>query len=335
MRTRKKRHLSSAGFLLCLALLIAAIFLCDAIYRAFFQHMEENIIGTGGFSLSSNSNSETDVTTPAGDGESGVSAETTTPNGTVLELSSTDLANGTLVNVDLSHPYVGSQNWTDFSAVSNENVRPRDTSLPIQAEITSALGDLFDAYAVDNGYVNLQINSTTDATLALYSNSLPDRSTGYGFDIGLITSTGEVVPYIQKHNEWMMQHAWEYGFIVRYPSDKTDITGIAYAPHHFRYVGKVHAAIMYQNNYCLEEYLQMLQSYPLTSSGFSYSDGTQSYSIYYIPADASGTTTVTLEENTIYEISGDNRSGFVLTITHNAASDTTTAITEETTIPPV
>lgn len=86
-----------------------------------------------------------------------------------------------------------------------------------------------------------QIYSTLDGTLdstSIYTNILPDRSTGYGFDIGLITSTGEVVPYITKCNEWMVANSWQYGFVLRYPSDKTDTTGTAYAPHHFRYVGK-------------------------------------------------------------------------------------------------
>lgn len=321
MRKRKKRHLSSAGFALALILLIAAIFICDAIYRTFFQSHSENIIGTGGFSVSSDSNSMSSDT--QGDLTSD-DTEETTPNGTVLQLTNTDMANGCLVNVDLSHPYAGDQNWTNFSSISNANVKPRDTSLSIQPEIVNPICELFDAYAAENGSVNLQINSTSDSTLALYSNSLPDRSSGYGFDIGLITSTGEVVPYIQKHNEWMISHSWEYGFILRYPSDKTDITGITYAPHHFRYVGKVHAAIMHQNNFCLEEYLNYLQSYTMTNGGLSYSDGTQSYLIYYVPADASGTTTVTLDEDAIYEVSGDNQNGFIITVTTNSSQTTPT-----------
>ena len=118
----------------------------------------------------------------------------------------------------------------------------------------------------------------------------------------------------------MVANSWQYGFVLRYPSDKTDTTGTAYAPHHFRYVGKIHAAIMHENNFTLEEYLNYLQNYPVESGGLSYSDGTQSYSIYYVPADASGTTKVTLPENTVYTISGDNRGGFVLTITKDRKS---------------
>ena len=324
MSNRKQRHLSPAGFLLALALLIVGIFAADYVYRLFFRSSTENIIGTGGFSTTSSSSG-----TASEDGENATdSTEETQPSGIVLQLTAADQASGPLVLADASHPYTGTSVWSDFSAVTDANVKTRSTSLQVQPEIIQPICELFDAYAAANGYANLQIYSTLDGTLdstSIYTNILPDRSTGYGFDIGLITSTGEVVPYITKCNEWMVANSWQYGFVLRYPSDKTDTTGTAYAPHHFRYVGKIHAAFMHENNFTLEEYLNYLQNYPVESGGLSYSDGTQSYSIYYVPADASGTTKVTLPENTVYTISGDNRGGFVLTITNGAASGDTGA----------
>ena len=56
--------------------------------------------------------------------------------------------------------------------------------------------------------------------------------------------------------QWLMEHSWEYGFILRYPNDKSDITGIIYEPWHSRYVGKDAAAEIYQQGLCLEEYLE-------------------------------------------------------------------------------
>ena len=52
-----------------------------------------------------------------------------------------------------------------------------------------------------------------------------------------------------------MKNSWKYGFVLRYPADKSDITGIIYEPWHYRYVGKEAAAEIYENNLCLEEYL--------------------------------------------------------------------------------
>lgn len=57
---------------------------------------------------------------------------------------------------------------------------------------------------------------------------------------------------------WLMQNSWRYGFILRYPSDKTDITGIQYEPWHYRFVGKEAARIIYENNWTLEEYLNQM-----------------------------------------------------------------------------
>lgn len=314
MGKRKRRHLSSAGFILALILLIAGIYGADAVYRLFFQTKTENIVGTGGFSLTGSTGDDAASDTP---GETDSTEETIPPDVTVLQLTTADQANGPLILVDQAHPYTGSQNWINFSEIIDENVKPRDTSLSIQTEMQQSLCNLFDAYAAANGYANLQIYSTLDSTLdasSIYTNVLPDRSCGYSFDIGLITSTGEVVPYIKKQNEWMVTNSWEYGFILRYPEDKTEVTGITYAPHHFRYVGEVHAAIMHENNFCLEEYLNYLQNYTMESGGLSYTDGSQSYIIYYVPADLSGNTTVQLPKDVSYSVSGDNRSGYILTI---------------------
>lgn len=55
--------------------------------------------------------------------------------------------------------------------------------------------------------------------------------------------------------QWLYKHCHEYGFIVRYPNGKTDITGIIYEPWHFRYVGIEAATYIMENNLTLEEYL--------------------------------------------------------------------------------
>ena len=151
---------------------------------------------------------------------------------------------------------------------------------------------------------NLQIHSTsvtnTDSD-SLYTNVLAERSSGYTFDIGLITSTGEVVAYLTKRNEWMVANCWYYGFILRYPDDKTSITGVDYMPHHFRYVGLPHSLIMYENNYCLEEYLDYLKSYPIAQP-LTYTTDDASYEIYYYAANSNGETEVKIPKNLLFII---------------------------------
>lgn len=56
---------------------------------------------------------------------------------------------------------------------------------------------------------------------------------------------------------WLEQHCAEYGFVIRYPYGKTNITGIEYEPWHLRYVGKEVAGYMMENGLCLEEFLAL------------------------------------------------------------------------------
>jgi D-alanyl-D-alanine carboxypeptidase len=55
--------------------------------------------------------------------------------------------------------------------------------------------------------------------------------------------------------KWLMEHCWEYGFILRYPVGSTEITGIVYEPWHYRYVGVEMAMELRELGITLEEYL--------------------------------------------------------------------------------
>lgn len=59
--------------------------------------------------------------------------------------------------------------------------------------------------------------------------------------------------------KWMYEHCAEFGFILRYPKDKQDITGITYEPWHYRYVGVEAAKYIMENGLCLEEYLEIIK----------------------------------------------------------------------------
>lgn len=56
--------------------------------------------------------------------------------------------------------------------------------------------------------------------------------------------------------KWLLENSWRYGFILRYPTDKTDVTGIVYEPWHYRYVSKEYAKEIYEKGVCLEQYLE-------------------------------------------------------------------------------
>lgn len=74
-----------------------------------------------------------------------------------------------------------------------------------------------------------------------------------GLAVDILTVSGEFEG--SSAEAWLLEHAEEYGFILRYPKDKEAVTGFAYEPWHFRYVGKEQAKLIDESGLCLEEYL--------------------------------------------------------------------------------
>lgn len=61
-----------------------------------------------------------------------------------------------------------------------------------------------------------------------------------------------------KVQKWLFENSWKYGFILRYPNNKSEITGIIYEPWHYRYVGIEAAKEIHNRDICLEEYLDII-----------------------------------------------------------------------------
>ncbi len=57
---------------------------------------------------------------------------------------------------------------------------------------------------------------------------------------------------------WLKENCWKFGFIIRFPEDKVDVTGYSFEPWHYRFVGRYHANAMRQRGMCLEEYVEYL-----------------------------------------------------------------------------
>jgi len=79
-----------------------------------------------------------------------------------------------------------------------------------------------------------------------------------GLALDIVSSSYQALTKKQEHTaeqKWLMEHCWEYGFILRYPNDKSEITGIGYEPWHYRYVGVEVAQDIRKSGLCFEEYL--------------------------------------------------------------------------------
>ncbi len=84
-----------------------------------------------------------------------------------------------------------------------------------------------------------------------------EHQTGLAMDVTSAEMAFSLEQSFKQTDEgtWLAENAHNYGFIIRYPEGKEDITGYSYEPWHIRYVGKKAAEEIYQRNTTLEEYL--------------------------------------------------------------------------------
>lgn len=170
--------------------------------------------------------------------------------------------------------------------VNNQNAMPDDFDIEtvevedgyyIDSRVCDALKDML-ADCREAGFSPRLISTfrTRETQQYLYDHTANKADTavpghsehecGLAADIVDAGSLGWGDPLIDKQEEmpaqkWLMEHCQDYGFILRYPKDKEDITEIIYEPWHYRYVGKEHAAVIQEKGICLEEYLENMQDY--------------------------------------------------------------------------
>jgi len=109
-----------------------------------------------------------------------------------------------------------------------------------------------------------------------------------------------------KPMQWLTENAWQHGLVLRYPQGMEHVTGVAYEPWHFRYVGRVHAWYMHRHGMVLEQYLAHLEEQGMLNILL---DGVEYHVIYthivdgnlYVPSGMS------------FNVSASNRGGYVIT----------------------
>ncbi len=110
----------------------------------------------------------------------------------------------------------------------------------------------------DQGYSDLEAQKVGGTIVKRPGFS--EHNCGLAMDVGgsgdytLEQSFGNTPAYT-----WLMEHCADYGFILRFPQGKEDITGVIYEPWHYRYVGVEAARYIMDNDLCLEEYLAQVQ----------------------------------------------------------------------------
>ena len=194
--------------------------------------------------------------------------------------------------------------------------RPVSNDYKLESEALQALNSMVYKYYELDETANFAISSayrTLEDQEALSSSVQPgysDHHTGYCV----------AIQYGDRSNleadHWFYQNCYKYGFIVRYPEGKEGITGVSDYKHCFRYVGVAHATYIYQHGLCLEEYVQLLKNNYASSAtrlAITAADGT-AYEVYYTAASGEELTTLDVPSNYSYTVSGDNHSGFIVTV---------------------
>ncbi len=109
------------------------------------------------------------------------------------------------------------------------------------------------------GYSDAEARKTAATIVAVPGTS--EHQLGWAVD--LVDASYQVLDEKQAETpaqQWLMEHSWEYGFILRYPTDKSDLTGIIYEPWHYRYVGRTYAEQIHESGLCLEEWLTLREN---------------------------------------------------------------------------
>lgn len=235
------------------------------------------------------------------------------PNNCVtVEQDQKALHSGKLLRLDSDHSYTGDDGELTTFADRNGSYKVRFGELEIQPEVVDAMNKLALAYEAVNETCDLMVYSTTSACAAdgsLYPDPLPDREPGFALDLG-IYNEDETISRITSMNQWLVNNAHNYGFVFSFTEEDEEITGIPEKPFHLRYIGKVHACIMHEQNLTLAGYLEAVKTHT-PDVPYTYNDGNTVWSVYYVPAQ-NGITYVPVPRNGKYEISGNNTDGYIV-----------------------
>ena len=279
------------------------------------------------------------------------------PNKLIFEnitVDSKDKYKGDLILVNNQHQYysTGQEDLVSILTLNDErgisyfgSVDYDYTILrPAYEAMVKMIGDFYDKYHYDNLIIYGSYR-TTDFQRELYEADLAEtgnekstrvakpgfseHESGYAFDF---TTTPDYDFNGEGDYGWFAENCWKYGYILRYPQDKEHKTEIQYEPWHFRYCGIPHAYYMSKNGLCMEEYIEMLEKeHPYSGEHLEFTDENgQSYEVYFVPSDdgAEQKTSVPVPAGLKYEISGNNYSGFIVTVykdsAGSAAPDATT-----------
>ncbi|MGG5739550.1 MULTISPECIES: M15 family metallopeptidase [Bacillus cereus group] len=236
------------------------------------------------------------------------------------EITKEQIYKGDLLLVNKDYPVKKDSIRSDIINLNHNSELVRgyvifDRNLRLSKDVVKKFLNVVDAagkesvnhFLISSGYRDFQEQKQ------LYEKMGSDYALPAGYsehNLGLSLDVGSTQKKMEKAAEgkWIEENVWKHGFVLRYPKNKSNITGIQYEPWHIRYVGLPHSAIMQKKNFTLEEYLDFLKEEKEISTEVEGKKYTVSY--YKV----SGNMKVNVPANKQYEISGNNMDGVIVTV---------------------
>lgn len=293
---------------------------------------------------------KSDVSSVSPDSSVESQAESSLPDGWEWKnVSSEALTTGDLILVNPDYAYQeGTEVPVSVLEYKTDSFFVKDRNVALMEKVIDHLNDMMDDFAKKTGVTDVMLISgwrDPDRQETLYQEDLEEKNqtqstlvavpghsehhTGLAMDFGLMPSNDGTSRTYDGTGAyaWINENCQDYGFVVRYPEDKMDLTKIEYEPWHFRYVGEPHAKIMTNPELsglpvqdvgvlrsgalCLEEYIQFLKGFPVDGNHLV----AYGYEICWQEPEVqeNGDLKIAVPSNQPYTISGDNTGGIIVT----------------------
>lgn len=248
---------------------------------------------------------------------------------------------GNLILVNRDYEYTSTnENLVSLSDVKNESYSVSSNEMKLDSVMAQQINSMLSDFEKATGNNDVMANSgfrSIDEQKELYDDDLErtqsdtselvappghsEHHTGYAMDFAIDDG---YYPALKNEGDysWIYDNADKYGMFLRYTEENKEVTKYMAESWHFRYVGAPHASIIKKLGMPYENYIDFIKEFSYDAPfEYKYSD-TESYSIYYVPADTSSDTTsipVSVKaalspQNDEYTISGNNVDGFIVTM---------------------
>lgn len=232
-----------------------------------------------------------------------------------------------LVNKQYAYSFPTSEESTavPIYQTMTDSYKVQDYETNLLPQAITALNNMMDAFYDKTGHNDCMVISayrTKEYQDELNNSGSSDIKGGYSefhtglsFDLGIFPEDESSYYYLPEGDyAWIKDNCANYGYIIRYPEGKEDLTGMDSKSYQFRYVGIPHAKYMSENGMCLEEYIDFVKNYTYDGEHLAVAGPDKNYEIYYVAADPSADTQVPVPSDKKYEISGNNVDGFIVTV---------------------